>query len=148
MCCAVDILALVGGPVDSGVGALPPPQEEFMVSRGVRMRVAENDYFVMLEVDADRSNRRSRNVHLVQTFRVPETVSAAMTLAGRPCAFVVLVFALAAVVDALAVVAVPAWCFLFVDVDCCCTRSSSCCTGLLAVNLVCFWFRHCSCCQQ
>ena len=52
------------------------------MSRGVQFKVGEEIFYCLLELDAARYGRKSRQVHLVQTFRVPEAVSAAMQLHG------------------------------------------------------------------
>ena len=66
----------------SPVLATPPAQEHFQVSRAVQVKVGEEIFYCLLELDAARDGRKSRQIHLVQTFRVPEAVSAAMQLPG------------------------------------------------------------------
>ena len=53
------------------------------MSRAVQVKVGETTFYVLLELVAPRDRRQSRNVHLVQTFRVPEAVAAAMDLPGH-----------------------------------------------------------------
>ena len=58
-------------------------QEYFQVARAVELKVGEDSFYVLLEMVAPRATRQVRNVHLVQTFRVPELVAAAMNLEGH-----------------------------------------------------------------
>ena len=62
--------------------ATPLAQEHFQVARAVQVRVGEETFYCLLELDAARWGRKSRQIHLVQTFQVPEEVSAAMLLPG------------------------------------------------------------------